>query len=104
MREASRCLLHRTDEIQSLYRKWPHYWNRLKGLSWHMRLLRVELAALAGPHDLDSIRYCSRPVEPLPEGIANEGLRHRVVPASPRVDFSQQLLPLADWYTPLEYS
>jgi hypothetical protein len=69
-----------------------------------MCLLHVELAVPVGPHDLDSVLYYSRPVEPLPEGIADEDPGRRVVPASPRVDFSQQLLPLADWYTSLNYS
>jgi hypothetical protein len=88
VREGPRCLLQRTDEIQSPYCEWPHYWDHLKGLSWHTRLLRVELAASAGLHDLDSVRYYSWPVEPLPEGIADEGPGRRVVPESPRVDFS----------------
>jgi hypothetical protein len=100
VREASRCLLQRTNEIQSPHREWPCYWDHLKGLCWHMCLLRVELASSIGPHDLDSVRYCSRQVDPLPKGVVDEGLRCRVVPTSPRVDFSQQLLPLADWYTP----
>jgi hypothetical protein len=51
-------------------------------------MLRVELAATTRPHDLDSVRYYSPPVKPLPEGVAHEGLGHRVVPACPRVDFS----------------
>jgi hypothetical protein len=29
--------------------------------------------------------YCTRPVEPLPEGVAEEGPGRRVVHASPRV-------------------
>jgi hypothetical protein len=69
-----------------------------------MCLLRVELAPSAGPHDLDGVNYHGWLVKPLPEGVADEGLGHRVVPASPRVDFSQQLVPLADRYTSLEYS
>jgi hypothetical protein len=56
-----------------------------------MCLLRVELAASTGPHDPDSVCYCSRHVEPLPEGVVDEGPGRRLVPASPRVDFSQQL-------------
>jgi hypothetical protein len=69
-----------------------------------MCLLRLELAASAGTHDLDSVCYYSRPVEPLSEGVADEGPGHRVVLASPRVDFSHHLLPLANWYTSLKYS
>jgi hypothetical protein len=68
-----------------------------------MRLLYIELAASAGPHDLDSVGDRGWPVKPLPEGITDEGSGRRVVPASPRVDFSQQLLLLADRYTSLEY-
>jgi hypothetical protein len=52
-----------------------------------MSLLRVEMAASAGPHDLDSIHYSSQPVEPLPKGIVDEGPRCRVVPASPPSGF-----------------
>jgi hypothetical protein len=53
-----------------------------------MRLLCVELATSGRPHDLDSVRYCSLLVEPLHEGIIDEGPGRHVVPASPRVDFS----------------
>jgi hypothetical protein len=73
-------------------------------MGWHVCLLRVELVASAGPHDLDSISYHSRLVKPLPKGIGDEGSGRRVVLASPRVDLSQQLLPLVDRYTSLEYS
>jgi hypothetical protein len=54
-----------------------------------MRLLHIELASSAGPYDLDSIGYRGRPVKPMLEGVANEGSGHHVVPASPRVDFSE---------------
>jgi hypothetical protein len=69
-----------------------------------MRLYCVELATSVGPHDPGAVGDCGRPVKSLPEGIADEGPRHRVMPAIPRVDLGQQFLPLADGYTPLEDS
>jgi hypothetical protein len=81
VREAPGCVLQRTEDLQSPHREWPRYCDHLKGLSWHMRLLRVELAASARPHGLDSVRYCSRPVEPLPEGVVDEGPGRRVPPS-----------------------
>jgi hypothetical protein len=53
-----------------------------------MRLFCIELASPIGPHDPGGIGDSSRPIKPLPEGVVDEGSRHRVVPASPRVDFS----------------
>jgi hypothetical protein len=69
-----------------------------------MHLLCIELTASAGPHNLDGVSYRGWPVKPLPEGVSDEGLGCRVLPTSPRVDFSQQLLPLDDRYTQLNYS
>jgi hypothetical protein len=61
-----------------------------------MLLFRIILATSAGSHNPGGIDDHGRPVKSLPEGVADEGLGRHVVPASPRVDFSQQLLPLAD--------
>jgi hypothetical protein len=58
------------------------------GLSWHVRLLFVELASSVGSHDLGGVGNRSWLVEPLPEGISNEGSGCRVVPTSPLVDFT----------------
>ena len=69
-----------------------------------MHLFHIELATTVRPHDLGGIGDHGRSIKSLPEGIDDEGLGHRVMSASPRVDFSQQLLPLADRYTPLEDS
>jgi hypothetical protein len=44
----------------------------------------VELASSAGSHNPDGVGGRSWPVEPLPEGISNEGLRCRMVSARPR--------------------
>jgi hypothetical protein len=54
-----------------------------------MCLIHIELASSAGLHNPNSASYRGQPVKPLPEGVAKEGSGHRVVPASPRVDFSQ---------------
>jgi hypothetical protein len=53
-----------------------------------MRLLHIELASSAGPHDPNSIGYYGQTVKPFPKGITDEGSGHHVVPASPQVDFS----------------
>jgi hypothetical protein len=69
-----------------------------------MCLFYVELATSIGSHDPCGISDHGRPVESLLEGVANEGPGRCVVPASPRVNLTQQFLPLADGYTPLEDS
>ena len=61
-----------------------------------MRLSGVELAPLAGPHDLDGVGDCSWPVKALPECIAHEGARRRVVAADSGVDVPDQLLALGN--------
>jgi hypothetical protein len=63
-----------------------------------VRLLLLKLAPLGGAHNLSGVGNRSWLVEPLSEGVSNEGSGHSVVLASPRVDLTQQLLTLADWY------
>ena len=50
----------------------------------------VELATLASPHDFSGIGDCCGLVEALPERIAHEGARRRVVAANSSVDVSEQ--------------
>jgi hypothetical protein len=69
-----------------------------------MRLFRIELSTLAGSYDPGGVSDRGRLVKSLPEGVVDEGSGCHVVAASPRVDFSQQLLLLADTYASLEDS
>jgi hypothetical protein len=48
-----------------------------------VRLLRVELESSVGAHNLVGIGNLSWPIEPLSEGVSNEGSGLRVVPARP---------------------
>ena len=70
--------------------------NGLQSMSREMHLPGIELAPLASPHDLGGIGNCSGPVEALPERIADEGARRRVVTADSIVDVPDQLLALGD--------
>ena len=67
-----------------------------------MCLPSVKWAPLVGAYNLSGIGNRSWLVEPFSKGVSNEGLRRRMVPASPQVDFTQQLLTLVDRYAPLE--
>ena len=53
--------------------EWPREWDGLEALSWLMNLLGVELAGLAGLHQLGRVIECRRPVEPAVERLADEG-------------------------------
>ena len=61
-----------------------------------MCLPGVELAALAGPHDIGGIGDCSGPVEALTKCVAHEGARRSVLTADAGVDVLDQLLALGD--------
>jgi hypothetical protein len=65
-------------------------------------LAGVELAPLAGAHDLASVGDRGGPVEALMERVAHEGARRRVVAAHARVDVVEDLVPLGDGYAPLQ--
>ena len=70
---APRRLRERTQDIQSPDCEWPREWNGLDALSWLMDLLGVELAGLAGPHQLSCVVERRRPVESAAECLADEG-------------------------------
>ena len=59
-----------------------------------MRLSGVELAAPVGLHDLGGISDCGGLVEALPECVADEGARCRMVTTDSSVDVPDQLLAL----------
>jgi hypothetical protein len=71
-------------------------------MSRKVGLAGVELASLAGAHDLASISDRGGPVEALAECVAHEGVWGRVVAAYPRVYVSKELAPLRDRYAPLQ--
>ena len=56
----------------------------------------VELAALAGPHDLCGIGDCGWPVETLSKHVAHKGAWHRMMATYSDVDVSKQLPILGD--------
>ena len=61
-----------------------------------MHFSSVELATLAGPHDVGGIGDCGGPVKALPKRITHEGARRGVVTADASVDVTDQLLALGD--------
>ena len=65
-------------------------------MSWEMHLPNIELAPLAGPHDLSGIGDCSGLVETLPERVAHEGAWRRVMAAGSGVDVPKQLPTLGN--------
>ena len=67
-----------------------------------MRLSCIELTPLAGAYNPSGVGHCGWPVETLSESVSYEGPRRRMVTASPRVYFLQQLLSLGNGYASLE--
>ena len=59
-------------------------------------LSSVELATLAGPHDVSVVGVRGGPVETLPESVTHEGVRRSVMAADAGVDVADQLLALGD--------
>jgi len=65
--------------------------------AWAGRCLSsVELATLAGPHDVGGVSDRGGPVKTLSKRITHEGARRGVVTASASVDVTDQLLALGD--------
>jgi hypothetical protein len=85
VREAPRCLLQGTDEVQTPHNKWPSDGYCLQGLSGQVHLSRVELTPLAGAYNPSGVGHRDRLVEALSEGIPNKSSRCYLVIASPRV-------------------
>ena len=56
----------------------------------------VELATLAGPHDIGGVGNCSGPVKTLPKRVTHEGTWRGVMAADASVDVADQLLALGD--------
>ena len=56
----------------------------------------VELATLAGPHDVGGVSDRGGPVKSLPKRVAHEGTWRGVMAAGASVDVTDQLLTLGD--------
>ena len=86
MGEAPGRSLEGPDEIQPPDREWPRDGDGLEGLRGQVSLAREELAPLTGTDYLGSVGDRRRPVEALPEGIADEGPWRSVVAAGSGAD------------------
>ena len=89
-------LLQRVNEVQSPHCKRPRDGDGLHSVGWEVRLPGVELATLAGPHDVGGVGDRGGPVKALPKCIAHEGARRSVLTADAGVDVLDQLLALGD--------
>ena len=58
--------------------------------------LSIELAALAGPHNVGGVGDRGGPIETLPKRVTHEGARRSVMAADAGVDVADQLLALGD--------
>src|SRR6185437_12179348 len=94
--EAPGRLLQRANEVQSPHRKWPHDGDGLQSMDWEVCLLCVELATLAGPHDVGGVGDCGVPVKALSKRVTHEGARRGVMTAGASVDVTYRLLALRD--------
>ena len=88
--------LQRSDEVQSPYSEGPCDGDGLQSMSREVHLTGVELATLAGSHNLRGIGDGRRPVEALPTRITHEGAWRRMMATYSDVDVSKQLPTLGD--------
>jgi hypothetical protein len=103
MRVTPGCFREGPDQIVSLDREWPRDGDRLECLCRQVGLPSVVLAPFAGAHYPFGARHRSWPVEALPERVPDQGPRHGMMPADPARDILQQLFPLFDHDTTLQY-
>ena len=94
--EAPGCLLQRADEVQPPHGKRPRDGDGLQSVGREVRLSSVELATLAGPHDVGGVGDRGGLVKALPKCIAHEGARRGVVTADAGVDVPDHFLALGD--------
>ena len=94
--EAPGRLLQRTDEVQSPHGKRPRDGDGLQSMGREVYLSSVELATIAGPHDVSGVGDRGGPIETLPKCITHEGARRNVMAADAGVDVANQLLALGD--------
>ena len=94
--EAPGRLLQRADEVQPPHGKWPRDGDGLQSVGREVRLSSIELATLAGPHDVGGVGDRGGPVEILPKHVTHEGAWWGMVAAYASVDVADQLLALGD--------
>jgi hypothetical protein len=92
------------DNVQPSHGTGTRDGDRLEGVRWEVGLAGVELAPLAGAHNLVGVGDRGGPVEALAERIAHEGARRRVVAAHARVDVAEELATLWNGYAPLQHT
>ena len=56
----------------------------------------IELAPLAGPHNVSGVSDCGGPVKALSKSVTHESARRSVMAADAGVDVADQLLALGD--------
>ena len=59
-----------------------------------MCFLSIELATLAGPHNIDGVGDRGGPIKTLPKCVTHEGARRGVMAADAGMDVADQLLAL----------
>src|SRR6185312_626332 len=94
--EAPGRLLQWTDEVQSPHGKRPRDGDGLQSMGREMSFSSVELATLAGPHDVGGVGDRGEPVKSLPKYVTHEGARRGVMTAGASMDVTDQLLALGD--------
>ena len=94
--EAHGRLLQRADEDQPPHGKWPRDGDGLQSVGREVRLSSIELATLAGPHDVGGVGDRGGPVKALSKRVTHEGARRGVMTAGASVDVTDQLLALGD--------
>jgi hypothetical protein len=90
------------DKVQPPHGKRPRDGDHLEDVRWEVGLAGVELAPLAGAHNLVGVGDRGGLVEALAERVAHKGARRRVVAAHARVDVAEELAPLRNGYAPLQ--
>jgi hypothetical protein len=83
--KASGCSLQRSDQVEAPNGEWPRDGDGLQGMSQEMVLPCIVLTSFAGAYQLNGVGDRGWPIETLPECVSDEGSRHRVMAASPRV-------------------
>ena len=94
--EARRRLLQRNNEVQSPHGKRPRDGDGLQSMGREMRFPSIELAPLAGPHNVGGVGDRGGPVKALPERVTHEGAWRGVMAADASMDVADQLLALGD--------
>ena len=65
-------------------------------MGWEVYLSSVELATLAGSHNIGGVGDRGGPIETLPKHVTHDGARRSVMAADAGVDVADQLLALGD--------